>query len=343
MKMDSDPQIFAQPASRLGSRLKIACVVNANAGNNHHHVRTTDRRLLRDSLRNLSGARYFETRGVDELDALFAEPDLQDCDLMLFAGGDGTFQSLLSALLQSDRSWNLPIVGLLPFGSANVICTSMYGKTSWLQALTHLNVWLARRSGNWPLLPRRLIRVQSVESNDRDQYGFVFGIGFMIDGVRYCHEHAYRIGYRREWAALMSLLRCFYALLRGDSKYARSHEVRIDTGERIRRGRISLILISTLEQFFLGIRPQWDDGSGDFNYIEVGAKPRRIMQALLGLTWGGSVPWMHSPGDYLSESLNAVDLDFDGQYMLDGEIMNNAGRLRVSVSEPLYFLNLGSA
>ena len=81
----------------------------------------------------------------------------------------------------------------------------------------------------------------------------------------------------------------------------------------------------------------WGDGEGMHNtwvFAEAQGRVRRSLRLLRGDASLGRMP------GYVSGNQTELELELDGPYVIDGELFENRGPLRLSLSEPLRWLAL---
>lgn len=326
----------------LQDRPLISSILNINAGVNRNFsqsILNKQQYLLEKITQN----KCFISNSIDESNSLLQNPSILNCDILLLSGGDGTFQSLLSKLINSRQNNKLPVIGLLPSGSANISVIDLYqGARSLRQVLKTLQKLLHKPASEWPLLQRNLIRVH--RPDNQDQYGFIFTMGVIVTAIRHCVDSVYSKNYKSQFAVTLATLRAIYGLMFSHSQYLEALDIRIMTEFKRRKTQNLIILASTLQRFFLKINPYWKHNTiptkATFNYGEIGANAPNFTRALPRLLLGMPSAKMRASGDYLSEVIEKVTLDFNGLYVLDGEFVDHKGILELSTSAPLTFLDL---
>jgi diacylglycerol kinase family enzyme len=265
---------------------------------------------------------HIESRDLSELPGHLDELRGSGASHLAINGGDGTAQQTLTAMLNG--AWtNPPTLAVLPGGTTNMTAHDLNGGKLGLLAALRAFLDAAQRSA--PSRQRSIIRVQC-EGHD-DQYGFCFGLGAIVRGIRYCHERVYRMGLSDQIAPGVALLRAVYGIARREPVFAEGLPVRLrygdddcastSAGERL---DASFICISTLERLFLGMTPFWGSGSGDLAMTLVRENPERLLRALPALLRGRPNRYLTPAHGYTSLRLDTLQIESDGEYMLDGEI-----------------------
>jgi hypothetical protein len=95
-----------------------------------------------------------------------------------------------------------------------------------------------------------------------------------------------------------------------------------------------LILVSTLERLFLGIRPYWGTEIAPLYYTAVTARPRHLLKTVLSLLRGKKSRFGTPEHGYHSHKVRETSLAFRGDFTLDGELYTLDSRTKaITVTE----------
>ncbi len=139
-----------------------------------------------DGVRDLARGRatLHETKAIGELDRVVSQLLDDGVDLLVLAGGDGTFMSGVSALVRAMRSRGLPLegpnvprIGLVPLGTVGTVARNLGERGP---PLTLLDRWLAepdRVHG----IPRPTLSISATKKDGTVEHrtGFIFGTGLV--------------------------------------------------------------------------------------------------------------------------------------------------------------------
>jgi diacylglycerol kinase (ATP) len=250
------------------------------------------RRRLLDAVGDELEARVvgLNTRSSTEL-AGVARDAARRCDVLVVAGGDGTFSLALNAVDLSRTT-----LAFLPFGTGN--------------ALTHA---LAYRGD--PLAIARRIRdgrVYQYDLIDCDGRQKAFMVSLGIDGTTIrLYEHYRALGYRGLNAHLRAGLAAFFRNYRPTSGW-----VSMD-GTVWRVQRLLSLMVVKQPYFGMGLkavpRARWDDGRLHTQLIASGLKG-----ALMGLLTGFTIG--NRAGTYRAGRTLGIRLDAPVRVQIDGEL-----------------------
>ena len=248
-------------------------------------------------------------------------PDLSQFSLLAIAGGDGTLQRTLTEALDQTPASALPPIAVLPAGRTNMSAVDLNRHRRFKQCAKALNEML---DGPLPAgTARPLVRVDQADSR---QYGWFFGIGAVCFGV--AHWKSDRPG-----SQLGTTLRTAWSSAKGYLAPREHQKVRWNGETR----QVFAMIASSLNRLLFGCRPYWGGGEGMHNtwvFAEAKGRVRRSLQLLRG-----DASLERLPG-YASGNRTELELELDGPYVIDGELFDNRGPLRLSLSEPLQWLAL---
>ena len=248
-------------------------------------------------------------------------PDLSSFSLLAIAGGDGTLQRTLTEALDQTPARALPPIAVLPAGRTNMSAADLNRHRRFAQCAQALDELLDVAIP--PTAARPLVRVDQADGH---QYGWFFGLGTVCFGVAHWSS-------RRSGSQLGTTLRTAWASARGYLAPS-EHQTVIWKGQT---RQVFAMIATSLNRLLFGCRPYWGGGEGMHNTWVFAEAPGRVRRSLRLLTGDASLGRL--PG-YLSGNRTQLELELDGPYTIDGELFENHGPLRLSLSEPLQWLAL---
>ena len=320
--------------------VRLALLLNPASGRN----RKAADRLLR------LARRYPETMVVtattpaeirQALRALAEKPP----QVLAVNGGDGTVAAVLTVLFNERPFPRFPLLALLPGGTTNMTAADAGMRGPLQRALERLLAWSRHPDPSVGLVKRSVLRIQA--GTEAPRFGLFFGTGAIINGIEYCHRKVLRRGVGGGIGPGLCLLRILVALLRGDGRYVTPVPVAVNTTPALpaldEREEYFILLASTLERLFLGLRPYWgaSPGGQGLYYSAVGAPPHRPLRLIPPLLWGRAGRHAIPENGYWSGKLDQLTLRLDGTFTIDGELYPmspDRGLLQVAHTPPLAFL-----
>lgn len=324
--------------------MKVSILTNtANRYNRRHpDVGATIRAAL-------PGALYRETRGIAEIEPALADIADAGTELLVLNGGDGTVQKVVTALLARSAQYSPPMLALLPGGTTNMTARSVNAQALGFQrALRALSGIVPTLAGSdHPVTDHSSVierpAVVATLPDHTQVAGFFWGMGAILRGIEYCQKTVYEAGIGGEQASGVALVRTVIGIARRQPPFAGGATVELAGCSPSGRFEASILLATTLEQLFLGIRPFWGQPQGALRGVLVEEPARRLIRNLPALLRGRPNRHMTAATGYHPINTETLDVTADGRFTLDGELYDlPAGTLRLAPSIPLRFLRLGT-
>jgi hypothetical protein len=321
-----------------GSTVKVSILTNtANRYNRRHpDVGETIRAAL-------PGALYRDTRGIAEIEPALAEIADAGTELLVLNGGDGTVQKVVTALLARSAQYTPPMLALLPGGTTNMTARSINAQALGFQrALRALSDLVPGLAVGHPAVIERPAVVATLPDHTQVA-GFFWGMGAILRGIEYCQKTVYEAGIGGEQASGVALVRTVIGIARRQPPFAGGATVELAGCTPSGRFEASILLATTLEQLFLGIRPFWGEPQGALRGVLVEEPARRLIRNLPALLRGRPNRHMTAATGYHPINTETLEVTAAGRFTLDGELYDlPAGTLRLAPSIPLRFLRLGA-
>ncbi len=268
-------------------------------------------------------------------------------DLLAVNGGDGTVAAVLTTLLLEGPFPRLPLLVLLRGGTTNMTAGDVGAREALLPSLRRLLDPSGELEGT--VVERPVLRVD-VSPERPAHFGMFFGTGAIVRGIEFCHRRVHSRGLRDSLAPALCTLRVLWAMARGDERYVAPRPMTVagrvageqaGGGEEGQEQDYLLVLASSLERLFAGLRPYWGDAEGAFYHSRLRARPGHALGTLAPLFWGRAGRFARPEHGYYSGKLDSLSLQMDGPVTVDGEVYQasrQAGPVRVSVGGRLAFL-----
>jgi diacylglycerol kinase family enzyme len=259
--------------------------------------------------------------------ALAARPRALVCD-----GGDGTVRTLLRVARREGLLATLPPLALLPGGTVNMSARDLCGARGYARArgaLHHLG------DGALPTAPRSVLSITA--SDGTLHAGAFLGLGAIVRGVRHWEE-----ALRSRWSpggigVAVAVARTSWSLARARGALGEGPvELAID-GVPPQRQPMSALMVTTLARVTLGLRPAWGAGDAPLAVTFMDDPPPAFARHARAVLWGDArrIP----ERGYVSFRTTALTLTPAGAWLLDGEVIDAPGPLRIEASAPLDFVD----
>lgn len=231
-------------------------------------------------------------------------------DLVVVDGGDGTVREVLTRLPEAFDG-RIPRLAVVPNGKTNALAIDIGAPLG-----TTLDQLLAAAEAGRPTKRRQCLEIVRPGQGLPERRGFLFGMGAFVRATELAQKH-HSLGLFDNAAVAVTLATATVGALVGGpgDSWRRGERATLSVGPA---DRWFLAMASTLKRFPLGLKPFGEPREG-LKLIAVDAPPRRLHLALPILLRGGDAPWLAASG-YRRHDLTAFDLDWAGDFVLDGEI-----------------------
>ena len=282
---------------------------------------------VREILAQHPRAIHREVRTPAEVATALADLAGTKLDVLAINGGDGTIQAVLTALFHNGPLERLPLLAVLRSGTDSVIARDVGLPKSGEKALRRLLNWGCTEERAPAIQRRSILRVQA--SPDLEpRYGMIFGAAAIYQGIQFCRRRIHTLGLRGELAPGLTLARFLLALARRTGDYVTPVPITISLDQHcLGEQEFLVVLISTLERYFLGLRPYWGTENGPLRFTAVTARHRHLLRALPSLLRGHGSRYGTPEHGYFSHNLHEVRLVYTSGFTLDGELYASDSRL----------------
>ena len=259
----------------------------------------------------------FTPEGVSESLSDFARNGV---DLIIINGGDGTVHAALTAIGSSEIYSRPPLFALLCAGTTSMLARDVGITDSPSAALSRILQWAESTNTSLNVRTRPVLRVQR-SSRQPPLFGMFFGAGAICQGIKIFHNRDNPMGWRGELMPAFTMLRLLLAILCKDHEKVPPFLTKTSLNGRSAGRRADLlVLVSTLERLFLGMRPYWGGENGPLRYTAVSVEPKRLLRVLLSLFRSRQSRHATPANGYFSHNVHAVQLEMEGDFTLDGEL-----------------------
>jgi len=328
---------------------RVLLISNIGSGHNRRNFVAFEQRI-----RRYPWVSHVTTASPEDADACLATWREAPPDYLIINGGDGTAAHIFGLLINLWVPEHRPPLVVLPGGTANMTAGDLGLSGSRKRALKRLFRWLDRgcREAGAPV-QRWVMRLEPYPGA-QPHYGVFLGAGVIVQATDYAHRSVHSRGLSGGLSLGLVLLRTVWGLMRRDPRFYQSLTVDFSL-EQARTGgtpeaepcRLSghremvILVASSLERLFLGINPFWVGGRQPLRLTFVDEGATRFLSTFISIIRGRANPHAQPKNGYQSYRAARARLSFDGQFNMDGEIIEVSrarGPAQLSAQGPLNFV-----
>jgi len=331
LRQDAQQAVLGEPA--YGREITIGMLTNPRSGGNRKGIGEV-RRFLAQNPR----IHYAEAVTPGDVQGALADFSGRNVDLLVVNGGDGTVQSVLTALYGRSIFPRPPLLALLRAGTASMLArdVGVAGKPS--VALAKIRAWSMDTGRSRSLIHERPVLRVSQEAGAGPICGMFFGAGAIPLAIDICHGSMNPNGVRGELMPGLILTRHLLAALTGNLP---ATDMGISLGESPgRRNSYLFAMVSTLERLFLGLHPFWGREAAPLHFTALKTKPPYLLRNLPFLLYGRRTATATPENGFFSHNVGQITLDFRGRFTLDGELFEAMAPLTIDAAGPARFLRI---
>ncbi|MFO7758499.1 MAG: diacylglycerol kinase family protein [Roseovarius sp.] len=324
------------------SGTRVTVLSNPMSGNNRKWQAS-----IADRLAGYRQVAHHITRTLPEAEALAPQLAREAPDVVVINGGDGTIAAALGMILDHWPQGRLPLVMVLPGGTANMTAGDIGMSASHRRAVRRFFGWLDRGAPmEGEIRTRHLMRVEGA-CDGQTRHGMFLGTGAVMQATRYAHSDVHSRGLGGEISLGLILIRALWGLIRRDPRFYQPTQVRMRLwdaeGAPVTRETAPMLILvaSTLERLSLGIRPFWAPRDAAIGLTAIRGGAARFGWAILSLLRGRPNRHVTPENGYESFRADRIELHFDGELNLDGELFATAGGdtpMVITAQGPVRFL-----
>ncbi len=277
--------------------------------------------------------------GIDGLDRSLAEMNRAGVDTVMMAGGDGTIQAAFTDAINMRRFEHSPHYVAVPCGMTNVIAADCGLKGPPIDAVDE---FLWRRARGEVRKERRSLMGVRIGEASAPVYGFFLGAGAFTTAVKFSRSEIQSKGAQRSLAMGLSIGGAILnaAFGKAPTEPPLAADIRSIGSPFAGPEPLTMALMTTLRRLVLGVNPFWGEGSGALSVTTIGFPAERMMAAAPSVLRGRSQPWFKAAG-YESWRTNALDADFEGTVVFDGEFftVDKGDRVLIETTHEADFLS----
>jgi diacylglycerol kinase (ATP) len=319
-----------------GRKITIGIITNPRSGGNRKGTGEVRRFLVRNPAIHSA-----EAVTPADVNAVLADFSGRNVDLLVVNGGDGTVQSVLTALYGREIFPRPPILALLRAGTASMLARDVGVKGGSAAALAKIHAWSMDAGRNRRLVTERPVLRVNRDDGTEPVCGMFFGAGAIPLAIDICHGSMNPSGVRGELMPGLILARHLLAALTGNDRLLPATDIVISIDETpARRNSYLFAMVSTLERLFLGLHPFWGSEAAPLHFTALKMKPPHLLRNLPFLLWGRRTATATPENGFFSHNAGRIALDYRGRFTLDGELFEARAPLTIQAAGPARFLRI---
>lgn len=315
--INADLQNPEPDLSRLkkGSCLRVGVLTNPRSGGNKKGLSK-----IRSILANHSDILHREEFTPEGMSDALSDFSRNGVEMVVINGGDGTVHAVLTTIGRGGAFTKPPLLALLCAGTTSMLPRDVGIKGSPVEALSQALKWAKSKDDKLDLLPRHVLEVKR-GAGQSPLFGMFFGAGAITQGIKLFHRGVNPMGWRGEIMPGITLLRMLVAILCKDHSKVPPVLIKARLDKQAKKeSETLLVLISTLERLFLGMRPYWGEEGGPLHYTAITSESKKLFRVLPTLFRRQKNRYTTPENGYISHNLNEVELEMGRDFTLDGEL-----------------------
>jgi len=279
--------------------------------------------------------------GASEVAGGLRELAAAGVELLVVNGGDGTLQRVLTEVLRGGIFPATPLIAPLRSGRTNMCALDLGGTRNPVSAMEKVLAAAAENRVEPLVVERHILRV-AIEPDGIVEYGVFCGVGMIHRAIQLVHSMfppGRSQGVFGAGVVIAGLIVRMTSGVGGGTLSPDHLKITVD-GRDVGRRTYRVVIASTLDRFFLGLRPFWGEENAPVRVTTVGrrvlANPVRLLKALRGVR--PVKPHPQKPvGSY---NAHRVEITLDSGLTIDGELFDPApGRhLTITAADVVRFV-----
>ncbi len=243
-------------------------------------------------------------------------------NLLLVSGGDGTIQALLTMLFRNRLFEPVPLLGILPGGTTNLIAGDVGIKGSQPAALKCVRRLLEHEDDaghGFHVVSRPVLRLHRVGAPD--EYGMFLGAAGLYHAVSFYKTRLEGRPLLGRTRVLITALKLFLSHVWGaaQDKAPDRFKVTVD-GNIVLKDSFMFFMVTTLERLLLRMRPFNGPGSGPLHFLAVRESRRHLLRVLAAMLAGRQSSCLNEKNGYYSFNATRIILEGAEGVALDGQL-----------------------
>lgn len=264
-------------------------------------------------------------------------------DVLVVQGGDGTLARVLTEIFEHRIFHKVPWVAPLRGGRTNMTALDLGASRDPVRALQNLVAAARHGSLQRHVHERHVLRL-AIPGEGVVQHGMFFGVGVIHRAMDLVHTKLPRGRAQGVFGSGIVTSGLVARAAFGDASGILDPDkiqLRLDEGET-EAASYPLLLASTLDRLFLGMRPFWGSGPGGLRLTAITGDALHLRRAALGILRGRPPAFVRRDPSYVSRNVRRAELLLDCGLTVDGEMWapEPGRRVEVTADQRVSFVRL---
>jgi hypothetical protein len=269
---------------------------------------------------------------------------IDDLDLLVINGGDGTIKYILSVISQNKPFKRTPLIAVLPSGSTNLIALDVGAVENKKNALKKFLHYLIIHKAYWKTRERPIVHI-NMPSNNIDEYGFFIGMSLIYKASVYFNKRLKKRGLGGVPGLVITICRTVYALFTRSKYYVSGESItcKLDNGREMEFSSL-LFVITSLRKLMFGNKDLLSLGNYSYNDLHsliIKERPKYFLRNLFCFFMGKLSRHFNEENGYLLLHSKKFELTGITGIAIDGEtykLKNCSDLLTIESGELLKFV-----
>ena len=269
---------------------------------------------------------------------------IEDVDLLVINGGDGTVKYIVSVIFQNKPFKKCPLIAVLPSGSTNLIALDVGAIDNKKNAIKRFLHYLIVHKAHWKTKERPVIHVK-LASNSIDEYGLFIGMSLIYKASLYFNKRLKRRGLGGVIGLIITISRTIYALFTRSKYYAKGEKItcKLDNNREMKFSSL-LFLITSLRKLMFGNKDLLSLGNFSYNDLHslvIKERPKFFLQNMFCFFMGKLSKHFNEKNGYLLLHSSKFELTGVTGIAIDGEtyeLKDSSDTLTIESGELIKFL-----
>ncbi|HCU90398.1 MAG: hypothetical protein CMF53_04110 [Legionellales bacterium] len=288
---------------------------------------------IRECARQLDNVLHIELADFGALKNALNDFAAAEIQILVINAGDGTVGAVLTEIFELGGYPNYPKLAILPGGTSNTIAADVGLKGDRVKSLRRLVAILERGEVEQYCVVRRLIRVD-YDPTQTAAIGLFFGTAGICDAIK-----LRRRLFPQKWipdvvAGALTLGYVLGGVLLSRSEVLSGHMIAVELDAVSESEKsFSIIVVTTLNQIFLGSSPFWSTEGGPLKFTSIGSPAVGLVRNAYRLLYGKNKDCLPEV-TYKSASVHKIQLRMNCPFNLDGQFMQPPPEAIVTLTSP---------